>query len=933
MLISAPAGSGKTSLLAEWISSKDKGERRRGKRSKDLFPQVPYPLSFCWLSLDEDDNDPARFWTYLFATLQSVHPHLNPSALQLLESPQPPPAQSILIPLLNELAGLADPAILVLDDYHVISEGDIHSGMAYLLEHLPAQMQVVIATRADPPLPIHRLRARSQLTEIRQADLRFSLDEAAVYLRDSIGLSLSMEDVAALETRTEGWIAGLHLAGLAMKMPSANPTLIEPNQFIASFTGSHHYILEYLVEEVLSRQSEEVQEFLVRTSILDRLCAELCDEITKGDPGESSQDLRGGRTYGAEVNPLIQTGSSSFILHPSSLDSSFILDFLARSNIFLIPLDESHTWYRYHRLFADLLANRLRQSVPAVEIQRLHRQASAWYAQNELFDEAIQHALAGKDFDKAAAIIERIILSRMFTGGVKTIKSWLEVLPEDIVQTRPRLRMYRGWVYFLQGKLSLSDNIMGELENEFQELPPSAENDRLRLELITILCRNVAMLGDTARAIRLAEEALRKLPEGDRASRARVFSALGIAYGLEGQVEKAMQYYRESLRLTLEIGNYFLAAHTTSVMALGLTYSGQLHEAARFYQSILDLGAKSGQELFYPAGEGYIGLAGIYLEWNDLETAEKYLERGMELCRQGGLAVDLFMGYMTKSRLHQAKGNVQGALAELETLVQTFQPKGISISSAQIGVRKVQLGILSGDLKESAHLFLLDLVGQDDPSQKLPVPIVEMVCTTIIYLYIVQREFKKALEWLDRLERSAGSSGWFGRLIETHLLRALVLQTQAHPTTALVEFKRSLDLAEPEGYVRLYLEKGGAVLPLLNAVIRDPSTPVRLQKYACRLLEAFSGGDSRAADRERSGVPGPDAAPHGEEPDEPIEPLSQRELEILQLICDGYSNQQIAEKLVVSLHTVKKHTSNILAKMGVSSRTQAAARARRLNLL
>jgi LuxR family maltose regulon positive regulatory protein len=717
-LVSAPAGFGKTTCISEWVNTLD------------------CPVT--WLSLDPADDDPGRFFAYLVAALQKVDANLGREIESVLHSGQLPPGEAISTTLSNDILELEGRFLLVLDDFQVIQDRFILQVFEKLVANLPQPLHLVLLTREDPPLPLARLRANNQLTEIRAGDLRFTSPEADRFLNEVMGLSLSPADIAVLDDKTEGWIVGLQLAGLSVRDRA------DPSSFIATLSGSHRFILSYLTEGVLNQQPEEIRQFLLQTSILDRLSGDLCNVIT-------------GRS-----------------------DSHLLLEQLFHANLFLIPLDDEQWWYRYHHLFADLLSSRLHQTLPANAVEELHCRASEWLARNDLLHEAITHALEGRDYETAASLVEQEVRTMMFSGRVSTLKNWLEAFPEASFQTHPRLNINRVWIDLLQGKSDLSEQALQEKENMLRALPPSPENDQLRVELMMILCRFVAFSGNTSRAIRLAEEGLACLPEGDLASRARAHSTLAIAYGWEGQAERARRAYDECLHLAQAAGNYSLAAHATVVMAMGQCDYGQLHEAARSYQSIIDMGVQAGQKMFFPAGQGYIGLAGIHLEWNDLETAKAYLKQGMELCSQGGQP-GIFTGHTLKSRLRRAEGDLEGALEEIHSLGQTSQ--GIDPAGT---ARQILLRLAMGDLDEASRLAmpLMNMLSGEPATTRLPLLVSEITKAILIRVFLAQGEFGRAMQLLDEIQATAEPGRRFGRLIEVYLLRALAQRYAAFSITA-----------------------------------------------------------------------------------------------------------------------------------------------------
>lgn len=854
VLVSSPAGAGKTTLLSQFTAG--------------------FQQQVAWLTLDEADDDPSRFWTYLIAACQSVLEGVGESVLDLLNTSQPLHDETIPTLLINDLAGHEQALVLILDDYHVIQNPVIHKGISFLLDHLPGNLRLVIATRADPPWALARYRARHQLVEIRARDLRFSLEEVAEFLNQTMGLKLSSENVTALEARTEGWIAGLQLAAIAMQSPGQGR---DRTAFVQAFTGSHLYVAEYLVEEILQQQPDNVQDFLLRTSILDRLSAGLCDAVTGRRDGQA------------------------------------ILGTLQRKNLFVIPLDNEGQWFRYHHLFADLLQASLLQTMPAEAVDELHTRAAGWYEQNGFAHATIKHALRAEDFARVSSLVEKEARAMMFTGQARTLQNWLGSLPEKSFQANPRLQLYRLWIDLMQERSDLSAQALLEKEAMLRSLPPSPENEQLQVELTAILSRFVAFSGNTVRAAQLAEEALTRLPDGEIALRARAHSALAVAYWLEGDAESARQAHDQCIALAEAAGNYSLAAHARMMMAMNQTDHGRLHEASMTYQSIIGMGQQADQKVFFPAGQGYIGLAGIHLEWNELETAEDYLQRGMELCRQGGMA-GLSTGYTLKARLRQAQGQCQEALVELERLGETgVDPTGMA--------RSILLRLAMNRVDEAAQLAApwLRLCDGDPSLPQPPLLISEIILIIVAQLYIAQGLLEKAWHLLDEAQATAEPGRRAGRLIEIYLFQALIRRRQDEGKVTPQSrdlFERALELAEPEGYTLLFLEQDPAVRPLLASVIAHQRGASRLEQYARKLLGICQGDEMPSG--EATGL---------------VEALTPREMEVLQLIALGDPNRVIAGKLVITVRTVKKHVTNILGKLGASNRTQAAARARELGLI
>ena len=867
-LLSGPAGFGKTTLLSNFVT--------RLKRPT------------AWVSLDEGDNDYSQFWTYLITACQSVLNGVGATALELFSPPQPLPDETVPTILINDFVTHPKSVVLVLDDYHEIKNPSIHASLLFLLDHLPDNLYIVVSTRIDPPWPLARYRARNQLIEVRAQDLRFSVEEAAEFLNRTMNLDLSAENVAALEERTEGWIAGLQLAALSMQGRE------DVAAFVKAFTGSHIYVAEYLVEEVLQRQSEGIQTFLLQTSLLKRMNAGLCKAVT------------------------------------GCQDGQVILQALHRENIFVIPLDNEGNWFRYHHLFADLLNARLRQSASAEEIAALQLCAAEWYERNGFALEAVNSALAAEDFERAVELVKESTRDLIFTGQLNILGNWLEVFPKSTFDAHPDLVFYQFWIDVLQNKADLSAKAIQEKEDLLKSLPSSPENDRLKGELMAVICRAIALSGRTLEGIRLGQDALTYLPADNLASRARVNSALATAHDLEGRAEIAESLYQESFTQAIAAGEYRLAAHTLMVKGLIQIHYGHLHEAAKTYQRIVDMvpadpiGGDStsnvkSNKVFLPAGQGYIGLGCIYLEWNDLDTAENYLQRGMDLCRQGGLD-GIFIGKVRMSRLRQARGDLAGALDEIQMSQQIPRADTFNLVT-----RQIQIALAEGNVDQAKRLAepLIDMLS-GALAPKPPIVFLEIIQSIIARVYLANGEIEKALQVVGELNASTEPGGRLGRLIEVHLLRALAYLKQSGgrlSPNSIQSLERALELGEPQGYALLFLEEGPESIPLLNAVANGRSTPDRVKKYARTLLNAFDRiGKSET---HRSTIGSTDL----------VEQLTPREMEVLKLLASGDSNQTIADKLVITVRTVKKHTGNIYGKLGASSRIQAVAQAHELGLL
>jgi LuxR family maltose regulon positive regulatory protein len=841
-LIAAFAGSGKTTLLSEWAAG------------------CEFPL--CWLSLDADDNDPARFWTHAIAALQTIHPQIGQSALPMLQSPQPPPTRPILTSLLNELAALPDTSILVLDDYHLITTSDIHRDVAFLLDHLPPQLRLVIATRADPPLPIARLRARGQLSELRADDLRFSAAETAAFLNDIMGLELSADDVNALEARTEGWAAGLHLAALSMQ------ECHDPHAFVNTFTGGQQYILDYLMEEVFSRQPGPVQQFLLRTSFLDRMCGSLCDSVIET----------------REQRPETDQARSPV----SGLRSQAVLEHLESSNLFIVPLDTEHHWYRYHHLFGDLLRRRLEQTVSLDQMAQLHRRASRWFEGGGLLDQAVKHARAAGDPERVARIAEKAAGDSLLDARMTTLLRWVDPLPQDVLRAHPRLRIYRAWALYMNGHIEAAQQALGDCRQTLETLPPSPENAALRRTLTRLL--------DTID-----------------------LTALGFMYSVDNKIKDAIRVCSQARDMALEDNQVFLAAQATEGLALAQYHQGRLQASARSCQQVIDL-ATQGAAQPPLAAAGYVELAGIYMEWNDLEKAADLLDEALALCRQWGIVQTLNEAYTAQSHLFQLRGDIESAWEALEKARQFSSLEGDqSMVNFRLATQQARLNLAAGEPGRAVRWVegTRAAFASGAGGQQLPAAFVVTLQTTLARAFLAQDRATEALAALEPLLEPAEAAGAFLHVIQASVLKALALHALDDTSAALAALERSLTLAEPAGFVRTYVNEGTPMLALLRKAAAHETS----FGYTQTLLSAFKA--------ERSASSAPPLAGTAAL----VDPLTPRELDVLHLISQGLSNKDIAEQLVIALNTVKRHTSSIYGKLGVRSRTQAIARARELGLL
>lgn len=861
-LISAPAGFGKTTLLAAWL------EERGGR--------------VAWLSLDEGDNDPIRFWTYCLAALQTVEPTLGVDLRPVLLAPQLPAIETILTPLLNDLAAQSQPLTLVLDDYHVIAAPAIHEAITFVVEHLPPLAHLVIAGRTNPPLPLSRLRARGQLAEIRAADLRFSGAEVAHFVREVVGQPLSSTDIAALEARTEGWVAGLQLAGLSLRARS------DISSFIQAFTGSHAYIIDYLVEEVLQRLPAETERFLIQTAVLDRFCGPLCEAVS-GEPGAQR-----------------------------------MLEQLERDNLFLIPLDTQRQWYRYHNLFADVLRHRLRQVQPAL-VAELHLRAARWLADNGWLSEAITHAFAAQTPEEAASLIEREAEATLKRGEYMTLQGWLGRLPEAVLHAHPRLCLFWASSLIITHDLDAAQRWLALAETAARSADKPAETELLA-EVAAIRAGIALNRGDFAETRALAEQALASLSERSLRLRGEVTLHLGLAQSWSLNPAAAVQAYAEAGRLALLAGDLHTALLALFNQGSQHFMQGRLQQAAATYRNALQVAAEQDAARIPITSALQRGLAELHHEWNELETAAAHLHEALERGERGGLPRVMVLNDLALARLHFARGDVASALSVIDRAlrlaeVHELPPRYASPPAAF----QARLWLALGD-NEAASAWArdadLDLVGELNY-------LYEAEYITLARVLIAQRRPGEAQGLLARLRADAAAVERVNSIIEILVVETLAWAAQGDRRQARSVLERAVRLGLPGGYVRTFVDEGVLLRQVLDDLRTGVSEPALLA-HIDRLCAAFAPTEEAAATPAKGGAPA-HVLPPGVEP--LIEPLSERELEVLRFVATGLSDRQVAEALIVAIGTVKRHLNNIYGKLGVHSRTQALARARDLGLL
>lgn len=860
-LVSAPAGFGKTTCITEWLNTLEE-------------------LPVAWLSLDAADDDPGRFFAYFIAALQKIDANLGQEVTAVLLAGQLPPGEVISTALINDILAVEERFLLVLDDFHVIQDRAILQVLETIITNPPPRLHLVLLTREDPPLPLARLRANGQLTEIRAKDLRFTVPDAARFLNEVLALSLPAADVAALEAKTEGWIVGLQLAGLSVR------DRIDPADFITNLSGSHRFILDYLTEQVLNQQLAAIQQFLLQTSILDKLTGELCDAITGRDDGRSR------------------------------------LNQLFNANLFLIPLDDEQQWYRYHHLFADLLRAR-QQALGKAGTAVLHQRASHWYAQAGMTSPAIEHALAAEDFGTAVALLENHAMPLIMQGYVKTVNGWVEAIPKQWQSQSPRTHLALAWMHLLRGAYAQTMPYLERLRATLGDESIESETDAaLKADWLVMRALVLYMQGQPAASEALAERALALAPEDDDRVRSLAQYALGSIYWLRGNYAPAIAAYRRAIQLGRAAENLVAEIMSTISLAVMAFEHGQLHLAYEIAAPIDERGQQSGS--LPPISAVVYGVLGeVYLQWDERDKARQHIQRSLHLSRLGGYNTSVIFGHVTLSRLAQIEGDLETAAREIQTAVDLLPVELPEYVRQEVTAQQVNL-YLARQRPAAAELALQGLGYEFQGQFSYPDLISEagisyssgLLYNSSLRVLINGRspgKLKAGIELATRLIDTAVPSQQIPVALETYLLRARMYAASGNDKASRADYRRALALAEPEGFIGIFLEQGPSVAEALTNLAQHTTQ----SGYIQRILAAFAR------------LQPPETA----RPSNLIEPLSDRELEVLRLMADGLKYKEIAGRLFISLNTVRYHVKALYGKLNVNNRTQAIAAARQLQIL
>jgi LuxR family maltose regulon positive regulatory protein len=844
LLISAPAGFGKTTLVSEWIGSSGS------------------PVA--WISLDAGDSDPLRFLTYLISALQTILPGVGENIKRMLRSPQPLAPDLLLSNLINEIVKTSENIFLVLDDFHVIEDPQVDRALTFLIENLPPNLHLIITTREDPQLPLARLRAHNQLAELREADLRFSSAEAASFLNEIMDLDLSEAQIAALESRTEGWIAGLQLAGLSMQGHH------DKNGFIESFTGSHQFIMDYLLEEVLENQPEHVQDFLLKTSILDHLSGSLCDAVL-ADPSISGQET---------------------------------LEYLAQANLFLIPLDHTRQWYRYHHLFADLLHQRLQEKWGSSQgkkgnlISELHLRASYWFEENGLVLKAFDHAVKANDIDRAECLMEGNGMPLQYRGIVAPILNWLKSLSEETMNARPSLRVaYASTLTMLGKPVDNIEEILGNVEVDLE----SSEQDEISRDYIGQIAVIRAMLAiprnQVDEILKQSNRALTYLHPDNLPLRTNAAWSLGYAFQLRGERSAAKEELKKALSISKASGNIMMSVATLTNLGQLYELENQLGLARDSYKQVLKLICKP--PLPYACG-ALIGLAQISYEQNKLDPAERYARQSLELAQQLKNLDTPILCHLLFARLNVSRGDIAGAGEAIRSAEQYAMQHEISHRFPDIADAKAKFYIQQGMIEKAVEVI-----------KNFELPLVDA------RISLAKGDAAEALAVLEPIHEEMREKSWVAEMFKVILLKARAYHMLGDKNHAEESLEDALVLARPGKLIRSFIDEGPQIAEILSSATVKPE----LLDYRETLLHVYDSvlNDSQTFQTDKA--------------QSLIEPLSKREREILHLISLGYTNREIGERLFLALNTIKGYNRNLFQKLDAKNRTEAVANARKLGML
>jgi LuxR family transcriptional regulator, maltose regulon positive regulatory protein len=875
-LISAPAGFGKTTLITEWLhgiqfDSSDENHR----------------ISTAWLSLDENDNDPVQFLKYFITALnqiEGVNSDFGAEALNMLQSPQPLPPETIMTALINDIAVTNLNMVLVLDDCHLIDNQAIHDGLSFFIDNQPPMFHLVIATREDPPLPLSRLRARGQLTELRAADLSFTSIEVTEFLTQVMGLGLAAEEITVLEARTEGWIAGLQLAALSMQGRD------DTQSFIQSFAGSNRLVLDYLMDEVLARQPDEIQKFLLETALLDRLSGPLCDAVRFG--GTETPDNTEGIAKGQHI-----------------------LENLEHSNLFIIPLDEERIWYRYHHLFADLLRQRLKQTQPD-QLPEFHQRASLWYAQHGFRVEAIDHALLSADYERAIEMINADDEENYEGVSLLTLQRWLVAIPENLVATHPQMLLLKVWSQFNSGQIDDAEQNLVDVAQLLENVdePVNPEWATLSGRALAIQAFIASLRGDPAGCAQLARQALDMLPAKEQDWRSVVTLSLGDAYAVQGQMADAQKIRTEALQLGQSAGNPFILLMANLNLAETLWQQGQIVTVIEICERQMQF-ATDHDLAETPIIGWLLGLWGTALaELNQMEQALVLTRKGVELAERGQDMFYINHSYLCRVRVLFSAGDMAGAESILHELRKFGQNSMLPLwATSQVAAWQARIWLEQDKMTlvsqwETEHELTLD---DDIPFAH------ESEYVALARIWLSQGKSDDAVALLSRLKAAAEIGGRDLQVVELLLVLALAAPAKGDNSQALSLLEKALILGEPKGLIQTFVNEGPPLASLLYAVLQQEIEPAYVQK----ILAAFPIESQHPSDekyRQETGW---------------LEPLTDRELEILQYVAEGLTNPKIGARLYLSPNTVKTHLRNIFGKLDVNNRLQAVAKGRSLGII